>query len=177
MIYRQLRDLNTDPFEEDSVPELIYLILILLRPVNDLVDLEADQLVNAQLLQVDLSADAAPDQATQDEAEHSYTKVSLLIGCLLPLMPKTRAPLPTMNPPPPNMLTPTIMPVHFLSVKALSLTCFSICSWNRWLNSTISCANSCFLSVTAAAAPSSSLVPLANSYAKRALSSSGMSSR
>ena len=138
MIYRQLRYSNTDSFEEDGVPELVDLVLILLRPVDDLVDLETDQLVDAQLLQVDLSADAAPDQATQDEAEHSYTKVSPLIGCLLPLIPKTRAPLPTMKPPPPNILTPTIIPVHFLSVKALSLTCFSICSWNRWLNSTIS---------------------------------------
>jgi hypothetical protein len=68
--------MNTHPFEEDGVPELIDLGLILLRPVDDLVDLEADQLVNAQLLQVNLPADAAPDQAAQDQAEHSYTKVS-----------------------------------------------------------------------------------------------------
>ena len=47
MIYSQLRYLNTDSFEEDSVPELIDLILILLRPVDDLVDFEADQLVDA----------------------------------------------------------------------------------------------------------------------------------
>jgi hypothetical protein len=163
MIYRQLRFMNTDSFEEDGIPELIDLVLILLCPVDDLVDLEADQLVDAKLLQVDLTADAAPDKTAQDQAEYSYTKVSLQIELILPLMPNTRAPLPTMKPPPPNILTPTIMPVHFLSVKALSLTCFSICSWNRWLKSTISCANSCFLSVTAASAPSSSLVPLANS--------------
>ena len=68
--------MNTDPFEEDGIPELIDLVLILLRPVDDLVDLETDQLVNAQLLQVNLPADAAPDQAAQDQAEHSYTKVS-----------------------------------------------------------------------------------------------------
>ena len=160
---KAVKDLNTDPFEEDGVPELINLVLILLSPVDDLVNLEANQLVDAQLLQVDLTADAAPNQATQDQAEHSYTKLSLQIEFILPLMPNTRAPLPTMKPPPPNILTPTIIPVHFLSVKALSLTCFSICSWNRWLKSTISCANSCFLSVTAAAAASSSLVPLANS--------------
>lgn len=66
-----MRYLNTDSFEEDGVPELVDLVLILLRPVDDLVDLEADQLVDAQLLQVDLPTNAAPDQAAQDESEHS----------------------------------------------------------------------------------------------------------
>ena len=117
---KAVKDLNTDPFEEDGVPELINLVLILLSPVDDLINLEANQLVDAQLLQVNLTADSAPNQATQDQAEHSYTKVSLKIGLILPLMPNTRAPLPTMKPPPPNILTPTIIPVHFLSVKALS---------------------------------------------------------
>ena len=50
------------------------------------------------------------------------------------------------KPKPPTVLVPIIAPESFLSVYALSLICFSICSSNFELKSTISYANSCFYS-------------------------------
>lgn len=38
------------PFKEDGIPKLVDLLLISLSPPDDLVDLEADQLIDAQLL-------------------------------------------------------------------------------------------------------------------------------
>jgi hypothetical protein len=52
------------PFKQNRIPQVIYTFLIFLGPRYDVVDLKADELFNAQLLEVNLAADAASDEAS-----------------------------------------------------------------------------------------------------------------